>query len=1025
MENYDQKKIEEEIKEYWKKNDIQSKAEEKNKGKEKYFFIDGPPYMSGPPHVGHMQGKVLKDAVLRFKWMQGYDVWNQAGFDTHGLPIEVATEEEMGVKNKNEIGKSISAKKFIETCKEFATEAEGVWKDVMQELGVWQDFDNPYLTYQKDYIESVWWLFKQVQDQDLLYRAKKPIHWCPRCQTSLSGYEVTDEYKEIEDISIFVKFPLQDREEKIVIWTTTPWTIPANLAVMVHPEFEYARVKVDGEVLIMANQLVGKVMEEAGYEEDEYEIINTLYGSEIQGKKYVHPYLEEIPEQRRMDEDVAVHRIHTSRDLVTLEEGTGAVHIAPGHGVEDYQHTRSLGLPVFSPLDREGVYTEEAGELEGKYTLEANEEIVEQLEDKGYLLHSHMFRHEYPHCWRCKTQLLMRAAKQWFIKNERTKRRMLEENKEVEWIPGNTKERFRKFVEDSPDWCVSRQNYWGTPMPIWICDSCGEREVIGDFEELEEKLGELPDDFDPHKHMVDEMTWDCDCGGTYRRVEDVLDVWFDSGSAPMASLHYPFEEEPFESLWPMDFITEASDQIRGWFYSLLFCGILGFDETPYKKILFQGYVLDADGRKMSKSLGNVVDPVDQLEKFGADLPRYYSLRVAPPWEQTKYDEEEIENEIYRLFSVYWNVKQFFESYEQETGGVKDGDLEVEDRWILSRLNSYVKKAPEMIENGMFHKLTRELEDFIVKDVSRWYVKKIRKRVKRGDRAAISTLREVIMKTNKLLAPFVPHITEKVYLDLEGTKESVHLEDYPKPEEKRIDRDLEEGMEIAREVIENASRIRDENDYNLRWPAKKLIISTEDETKEKLEEMKGLLEEMANVKEVGFGEVTTKMTAKPNYAELGPQFGDKTEEVARLIRELEHEQLEQLKNTGEIEINGYVVEEKHVKIHSETEEGVGEKKFSQGQIYLDLHMTEEIKKEAYTREAIRAIQQKRKEVGLNVEDKVDLAVYGNVEPLRDFEQLFRERIELRNLEFEEREMEYKGELEFEDWKAKFGFSKPVK
>ncbi|MCJ7450330.1 MAG: isoleucine--tRNA ligase, partial [Candidatus Nanohaloarchaeota archaeon QJJ-9] len=821
--SYNPKELEEEVKKFWKNNDVKRKVRESTEGNEPFFMIDGPPYLNGAPHVGHMQGKVLKDVMLRYKQMQGFDVWDQAGFDTHGLPNELATEEELGIENKNEIGKSISASKFIKECRERATSAQDLWKGVMEDLAVWQDFEDPYMTYDPDYIESEWWLVKKTWEEDLIYRAKKPIHWCPRCQTSLSGYEVTDEYQEIEDISIFVKFPIENRDEKLLIWTTTPWTIPSNMAIYVHPEFRYARVKLDDEILIIADQLVDKVMEKAGYEEEDYEVLNSFTGVELKGKRYEHPFLEEVPRQEELEEeDDSVHRVHTSDELVSLEEGTGLVHAATGHGQEDYEVTRQIDLPVFSPIDKEGYYTEEAGKFEGEYVLDVDERIVDELEKKGVLFHSHHFEHEYPHCWRCKNQLLMRAADQWFIENDEVKRRMLEENELVDWLPPHAQKRFRKFVEDSPDWCISRQSYWGVPLPIWVCDSCGEKEVVGSFEDLEEKAGGLSDDFDPHKHVVDDISWNCaECGGNMERVPDIMDVWFDSGSAPFASLHYPFDKEPFGSMFPMDFITEASDQIRGWFYHLLFCGILGFDEAPYEKILFQGHVLDAEGKKMSKSLGNVVDPVEQVEEYGADLPRFYSLRVAAPWEQTKYDEEEIENEIYRLFNVYWNTKEFFETHGKLVDeGLDKEDLEIEDLWILSRLNTLLSEVEEKIENGLFHEYTRSLEEFVVQDLSRWYVKSVRSRIKEEDLAANWTLEKVISKANRALAPFVPYITEKVYQDLGGEKLSVHMESYPEEDEEMINEEIEEGMALTRDIVEKANKLRDENQYNLRWPAKR-------------------------------------------------------------------------------------------------------------------------------------------------------------------------------------------------------------
>ncbi|MFB6241803.1 MAG: isoleucine--tRNA ligase [Candidatus Nanosalina sp.] len=1021
MSDYNPQKLEDDVSEHWQNNNIKQKVRESTEGNEPFFMIDGPPYLNGSPHVGHMQGKVIKDVMLRFKQMRGCDVHDQAGFDTHGLPNELATEEHLGIEDKNEIGDSISAKKFIEECKKRATSAKDDWQTVMEDLAIWQDFENPYMTYDPDYIETAWWLLQKTDEQDLLYEGTKPIHWCPRCQTSLSGYEVTDEYQEVEDIAVFAKFPLENREEKLVIWTTTPWTIPSNMAVFTHPDYQYAVVEADGEKLIIAEQLVERVMEKKGLEEEDYTIERTMIGSDLKGLKYETPFIDEIPRQQELDEEDGVHRVHNSEELVTLEDGTGLVHAATGHGPEDYEETRPLGLPVFSPLDAEGNYTEEAGELEGENVLEVDPQVVEMLRDKGLLLHSEPFTHEYPHCWRCKTELIYRATDQWFIENEEVKQRMLEENEDVDWIPESAQKRFHNFASESPDWCISRQNYWGIPIPIWICDSCGEKEIIGSFDQLKEKIGELPDDFDPHKHVVDDITWGCECGGEFERIPDIFDVWFDSGIAPFASLHYPFEEQPFEEMWPMDFITEASDQIRGWFYSLMFTGILGFDEAPYEKVLFQGYVLDAEGEKMSKSLGNVIDPAEQLEEYGADLPRFYQLRLAPPWEQKNYDPEEIENEIYRLFSVYWNTKNFLETHGDDFSRPDDIEFQAEDKWVLSRLNSLTEEAPEKMDDCMFHDLSRSLENFVLEDVSRWYLKKVRERIKSGDEAATWTLRKVLEQVNLLFAPLVPFITEQVYSDLDGEKESVHMESYPEPDEEWIDGDLEESMELAREIVEKAQKLRDEEEYNLRWPARRLVISTDEETEQSLERLRDLISDMANLEELEYGSVESEFVAEPDYSSLGPKFGGDADRVAELIEELGHDQIEQLEEVGEIELDGHVVDEEDVKFRRTTSKDISSKEFSSGTIYLDTQMTEEIREKALVNELIRAIQQKRKEEGLEVDDDVRLQVEDK-DLVERYGDKIRGRVNLSG--FTEEEHEHSGFAEFKDRKIHFSFSEPV-
>lgn len=1010
MPEYNPHEIHENVQTYWEEEDVCEKVRKSTEGNEPFFMVDGPPYLNGAPHVGHMQGKVLKDVHLRYRQMQGYDVWDQAGFDTHGLPNELATEEELGIENKNEIGDRISSAEFIRRCKERATSAQDLWKGTMWDLAIWQDFEDPYLTYEPEYIESEWWLVKQADEQDLIYQAKKPIHWCPRCQTSLSGYEVTDEYQEVEDTAVYAKFPLEDREEKLVIWTTTPWTIPANMTVFVNPNYRYAVVDTGSEKLVIAEQLVQEVIEGA-YIED-YEVERELSGADLKGLKYEHPLLEEVPRQQELDEEDCVHRVQTSESLVTLEEGTGLVHAATGHGQEDYQEAKPLGLPVFSPVDDDGNYTEEAGVYEGEYVHKVNERIAADLEEKDLLLLSYGFEHEYPHCWRCESKLVLRATPQWFIRNEETKQRMLEENQEVDWLPESARTRFANFVENSPDWCISRQNYWGTPLPIWVNDETGEHRVIGSFDELEEKVGELPDDFDPHKHQADELTWE-DEDGTWRRVPDVMDVWFDSGSAPFASLHYPFEEEPFESMFPMDFITESSDQIRGWFYTTMFCGILGFDKRQYDQVLFQSHVLRADGGKMSKSSGSTIHPDDQVEKYGADLPRFYSLHIAPPWENTKYNENEIENEIFRLFNTYYNTHQFHQTYA-DSDTERSEELAPEDQWILSRLNRMLAEFPGFYDEGKTHRVARSLEDFILDDLSRWYVKKVRGRVKSADDAAQWTLSHVLSRTNKALAPLAPYITEELY---RGEKVSVHAEEFPEADETMVDEELEQRMELAREVVEQAASVRSRNDYNLRWPARRMVLSLEDGAN--LEGLEGLVMEMANVRSVEHGDVAAELSARPDYSSLGPKFGSDADDVAQIIENMDHGTVEKLQREEEVVVEGFDIQPEDVKIESKTDEEFGSADISAGELHLDMTMTEDIRQEALTAELARDIQEARKQEGLKVGDEIDLRLSGDTDKVNEKE--LADKVNASSVNEVETDQK-KGESGLKQLQVEFGFSR---
>ncbi|MFP4116551.1 MAG: isoleucine--tRNA ligase [Candidatus Aenigmatarchaeota archaeon] len=1018
-EEYDPKVIEKEIRQFWRENSIKEKVRKENKGKEKFFLLDGPPYLTGNPHLGHMLNKVVKDTVLRVKRMQGYDAWDQAGFDAHGLPNEVKTEEKLGIEKKTDIGTKISVEKFIEECKKRAVSSENVWKNVMEKLAVWQDFEDPYITFHDSYIESEWWFVKQAAEKDLIYKKKRPMYWCPRCMTSLSQNEISDEYKTIEDHSIFVKFPRKDKEnEYFLIWTTTPWTIPGNVAILMHPDFRYARVKTEEGVLIMAKDLVEDVMEKLGIED--YKILNTVDGASLQGKEYVHPLREEVPKHEELDESMNVHRILNSRNLVTLEQGTGCVHTAPGHGEEDYEATRKYELDVFSPVNDEGNFTEEAGKYEGGYVHDTNEDVLDDLRTKGYLIGDTTIEHEYPHCWRCKTKIIQRATKQWYIDVSSLKFDMLEENEKVNWIPGKIRKRFENWLERGKDWCISRQRYWGVPIPIWVCEECGEREVIGSFDELEEKVGELPEDFDPHKPQADEWKWDCDCGGTMERTEDLLDVWCDSGCAPFASTHYPFEEEPFQSLRPMDFIVEGSDQIAKWFYYLMLCSVLAFDEAPSKEVLMHAFVLDEEGKAMSKSLGNVIEPEEIIEKMGTDIPRFWILENSPLWENPKVKLDEIENEGYKIFSVYWNTAQFLEKYRNGKI-VRPGKLRPEDRWILSRLEKMVKEGHKRYEDKHFHNFCRKWRDFVLEDLSRWYVKSVRDRARKGDEAALWTLKQCIKKSTLIIAPIVPHVTEKVYRDvLKGERESVHTEEFPEVEKGRINEELEEEMKITRDVVNQIFSLREEEGRKLRWPVKRAVVSTEDEVRDKLRNMEKLIKDMGNVRDLEFGEVETKLETKPDYSNLGPKFKGDAEKVADTIEELTEEEAKELKEKGSLKKQGFEISEDDVKFSRSTSESISGKDFGQGKVFLDMEMTPELEEEAALSELTRDIQLSRKEEGLHVKDKVKLFLNGNKnETLENWKDKLEDRLMVTEIVIGQLQGE-KGSFEHGSWKVNYGF-----
>ncbi|MDY6765796.1 MAG: isoleucine--tRNA ligase, partial [Candidatus Nanohaloarchaea archaeon] len=920
-------------------------------------------------------------------------------------------------------GQEITVAEFIEACKDRAVTAQDVWKDVMHRLAVWQDFDDPYLTYDPDYIESEWWFIEEAADRDMLYSAKKPIYWCGRCQTSLAGYEVTDEYREVTDDAIYVKFPVKGTaQEYLLAWTTTPWTVPGNMAIVVNPDYEYAKVDVpDGGTLIVAEQLVEEVMANAGYDEDEWIVSGTVTGEELAGTGYLHPLMEEVPEQEELDDAYRnVHTVLADDDLVTLEEGTGVVHAASGHGPEDYEVLDQYDIPVFSPVDREGEYTGEAGTYAGQDVYDANPDIVDDLAENGYLFHAEKVSHEFPHCWRCDARILYRAARQWFLEIDPIKDTMIEENRAVEWYPETAgSKRFHNWLEGAHDWCISRQNYWGVPLPVWECTGCDRRTVIGSFDQLEQHVGELPDDFDPHKHVVDELSWDCSaCGELMERVPDIIDVWADSGCAPFASLHYPFEQDEFDRKHPMDFIVEGSDQIRGWFYSLMFCSVTLFDEAPYDQVLLQAFVTDEHGEKMSKSKGNFVTAEEAIDRVGADPGRFWVNWNGPMWENPKLDFDEIRNEVYGILNTYWNTAQFLAEY----GGPADrpGGLQPEDRWILSRVNDLLHGAADLYDTCHYHELCREWEELVVEDLSRWYVKLVRDRVKAGDEAAVWTLRHVLEQATLVIAPVIPYLTEQIYQDLFADRDSVHMEEFPDPDSTAVDRELERQMATVRDLVDTVNTVRDREGMNQRWPAKKLVLSVTGDAKEAVDRFEHVVRDRANVKEIEFGSVETRLVAEPDYAEIGPRFGEDADAVARHIGEMDREQIEQVQDVGEIWLDDHHVREEDIDVREEAAGHVAGESFAGGEVYLDTAMTPELEREALIRELVRNVQDARKEAGLDVADDVDLYLWGHEDTAREWEDEITDQINIASLVIGDEGGEHRGAASFQEYEIRFGF-----
>jgi len=993
---YDAKKFETEVHARWQANNIYEKVKLAHIKDPTWFFLDGPPYASGAIHLGTAWNKIIKDAIIRYKTMRGLNVRRQPGWDCHGLPIEVKVEEKLGVKSKKDIEQVIGVEKFIDECKRWALEHVDIMTKQFKRLGVWMDWDTPYITITNDYIESAWWTIKRAHEKGLMQKDMRVIHWCPRCETALAEHEVRGEYLEVKDPSLYARFKLVDKpNEYMLIWTTTPWTLPADMAICVHPEYSYARVSVGSDIYIIAEPLVAKVMGELGIAE--YKITDLVKGDKLEGLRYEHPLLEEVPKQKEFTQH---HRVICG-EHVTLEEGTGCVHTAPGHGEEDFVIGAKYGLPVFSPVGADGKFTDEAGKYVGQFVKDADSVILDDLKLKGILMKSGTITHTYPYCWRCHTPLIFRATEQWFIRISDIKTKILEKNSErVQWFPDWVKMRYVNGVESVGDWCISRQRYWGIPLPIWSCSGCGNIVIAESKEELEQLAQVSLKDVDLHRPGVDKLVIKCTkCNGEMHRVSDVLDVWFDSGIASWASLGYPKQRELFEKIWPSDFITEGEDQVTKWFYSQQATSMIAFDDVPYKQVLMHGFVLDANSRKMSKSLGNVVEPEEVIGKFGADVLRFYTCSANAPWEDLRFNWKGIDV-VNRMLNVLWNVYVFATTYMalDKFDPTRVYLLRIrnsfaqEDAWILSRVNSLARDVERAFESYNIHLATRELSSFILEDLSRWYVKLIRNRMwieseNPSKLAAYITLYQVLHILMRLLAPLMPHVTDVIYQGLvksihEKSPESVHMLSWPTAQEDMIDLNLERGMNAVRAFIDASANIRQQANLKLRWPVKKVIVQTSaQELKVLLMRLNDVLKSQLNCKELvllGPNDVAGVLKCKPKIENLTKRFRSLASAVEETLKNMEALRLRaELERYGFFGIQVVGQKVKLTKDDVEFEEGLPEGFVSAstdaGKIMIDVRLTPELEAECLARELVRRLQTMRKEQNLAMEERIDVEI----------------------------------------------------
>jgi isoleucyl-tRNA synthetase len=979
--------LERSVRERWASSRAYLLAKAHRAGGEDFYFIDGPPYTTGSIHLGTAWNKTLKDVVIRYLRMNGKNVRDQPGYDMHGLPIEVKVEKALGIKNKKEI-EALGIDNFISKCREFALANLENMTRQFSDLGVWMDWERPYTTITNPYIEAAWWTLRRAADKDLLTRFERSTTWCPRCQTALAEAEL--EYWDEEDPSIYVKFKAVDADEYFLVWTTTPWTLPADLAVTIHPDYTYVRARVTkggtSETLIFVRDRLEDIKKVGDY--DSIEVLSEHQGSDLEGRKYVQPLIDEVPWHRGRNE-FWLHKVLVDSTMVTAEN-SGCVHTAPGHGPADFEIGKRYELPPFCPVDGTGRFTAEAGKYAGMELEAGNDIILEDLRKKGLLLQSGKITHRYGHCWRCDTPIIYIITMQWYLRITEVKDRMLAEVARVRWFPpwaGASRQ--KDWVEGARDWCVSRQRYWGIPLPIWECDK-GHRRVAGRIADLREGQG-YTEGMDLHRPWIDGVTFNCkDCGGTMRRIPDVMDVWLDSGVCSWAQLGYPSDEAEFRRWFPCRWITEAHDQTRGWFYSQLGAGVVAFDRAPYDSVLMHGWSLDAQGRPMSKSLGNVVEPSELTQKYGADALRYYFLLANAPWEDMPFSLENVKS-AFRSLNILWNVHVFSTTYMAldrfDPTAVSLATVRArgrpEDRWLLSRLESLTKKVTDAIAVYNLHHAARALEDFVLEDLSRWYVRLVRDRVwVEGDvpdkAHAHRTLYEALDRTARLLAPFCPHISDAIYADLGGRHPTVHMEDWPVADEKAMEPALEDGMAVVRKALEAALNARNRANVKLRWPLGRMIVSAgTDQAENALLNLSELLKDQANCRtvEVVRGGWSGRNTVPvPKMKALGPRFGREAKAVADAVvkgwtQETGAALLGGKPATVETPAGPLELTTEHVDIHFTLPEGFWEAPFDGGTVYVDARIDDELRSEGFARDLVRRLQQMRKEAGLNVEDHI--------------------------------------------------------
>ena len=992
---------EQKVLDFWKENQVFEKSVEETKDLPTYTFYDGPPTANGKPHIGHVLTRVIKDMIPRYQTMKGHNVVRKAGWDTHGLPVELEVEKLLGIDGKEQI-EEYGLEPFIQKCKESVWKYKGMWEEFSGKVGFWADMDNPYVTYHDDFIESEWWALKKIWDQGLLYKGFKIVPYCPRCGTPLSSHEVAQGYKTVKERSAVVRFKVIGEDAYFLAWTTTPWTLPSNVALCVNPDETYVKVKAaDGYTYYLAQALADKVLGGLAKEATDdqaavpaYEVLETYVGKDLEYKEYEPLYecVKPVCEKQHKKG----HFI-TCDTYVTMTDGTGIVHIAPAFGEDDANVGRKYDLPFVQFVDGKGDMTKETP-YAGLFVKDADKPVLVDLEKAGLLFDAPKFEHEYPHCWRCDTPLIYYARDTWFIKMSAVKDRLVKNNNTVNWIPeGIGKGRFGAWLENVQDWGLSRNRYWGTPLNIWEC-SCGKRHAIGSIEELKSMSDNCPDDIELHRPYIDAVTIKCpDCGGEMKRVPEVIDCWFDSGAMPFAQWHYPFENQDiFEDNFPADFISEAVDQTRGWFYSLMAISTLLFDKAPYKNVIVLGHVQDKDGQKMSKSKGNAVDPMDALNKYGADAIRWYFYSNSAPWLPNRFHEDAVVEGQRKFMGTLWNTYAFYvlyaniDEFDPTKYTLEYDKLSVMDKWLLSKLNSMVKSVDDNLGNYRIPEATKALAEF-VDDMSNWYVRRCRERYWAKDMPqdkinAYMTLYTALVTLCKAAAPMIPFLTEDIYQNLVRTvdknaPESIHLCDFPEVNESMIDPELEASMDEVLKVVVFGRAARNTANIKSRQPIANMYIKA---AKTLDDYFVDILRDELNVKNVEFKEDLSAFTAysfKPQLRTVGPKYGKHLNAIKEYLANVDgNKAMSELKADGVIKFTADDTEialaEEDLLIEVAKMDGYVTEGDNYVTVVIDTTLTPELIEEGYVREVISKIQTMRKDSDFQVTDRIKVYVTGN-------------------------------------------------